>query len=54
MWIDLRVTSDIVGTDTQVSDLEPRYTVHIQTLVQNTVLDDAVTLSGSHGAGLSK
>ena len=44
------VTSDIVRADGQIGDLQALDAVHVEALVQNTVLDDAVTLLGGHRA----
>lgn len=46
------VAADVVGTDGKIGDLEALDAVNVQALVQNTVLDDAVALSGGHGTGL--
>lgn len=47
------VAADIVGTDGKISDLEVLDTVHVEALIEDAVLDDAVALLGSHGARLS-
>lgn len=44
------IAANIVGADGQISDLQTLDTVHVETLVKHTVLDDAVALLGSHGA----
>lgn len=45
------VAADVVGADGQVGDLEALDAVHVEALVEDTVLDDRVALAGSHGAG---
>jgi hypothetical protein len=44
------VAADVVGADGQIGDLQALDTVHVEALVEHTVLDDTVALSGSHGA----
>lgn len=44
------VAADVVGADGQVGDLEVLDAVHVEALVENTVLDDAVALLWCHGA----
>jgi hypothetical protein len=46
----VRIAADVVGADGQVSDLEALDTVHVEALVQDTVLDDAVAVPGRHRA----
>jgi hypothetical protein len=48
----LRVATDIVGADTEISNLQSFDIVDIQALVKNTMLDNAVAFLGRHGAGL--
>ena len=50
---NLRVAANVVGADRKVSDLEALDVVHIQALIEHTVLDDAVALLGGHGARLA-
>lgn len=45
------VAANVVGADGKISNLEALDTVHVESLIKNTVLDDAVTLLGCHGAG---
>jgi len=40
----------LTGTDGKISDLEALDTVNVQSLVENTVLDDAVALARRHAA----
>lgn len=47
------VASNIIRTDGQVGDLEVLDAVHIEALIEDTVLDDTVALLRSHGARLS-
>jgi len=42
------VASDVVGADRQVSHLKALDAVHVESLVQNTVLDNAVAVPGRH------
>jgi hypothetical protein len=44
------VTSDIVRANGQVRNLQALDAVDVEALVEHTVLDDAVTLLGGHGA----
>ena len=44
------VAADVVGADGQIGDLQALDAVHVQALVEHTVLDDAVTLLRGHGA----
>ena len=44
------VAADVVGADGQIGDLQALDAVHVEALVEHTVLDNAVALSGSHGA----
>lgn len=48
------VAADVVGADGQVGDLEALDAVHVEALVEDTVLDDRVALAGSHGASSCK
>ena len=45
------VAANIVRADGQVGDLEVLDAVDVQSRIQDTVLDNAVALSRSHGAG---
>ena len=44
------VAADVVGADGQIGDLQALDAVDVETLVEYTVLDDAVALLGRHGA----
>jgi hypothetical protein len=44
------VTSDIVRANGQVRNLQALDAVHVEALIEHTVLDDGVTLLGGHGA----
>lgn len=46
----VRVAAHVIGTDGQVSDLEALDAVHVQALVEYTVLDDRVAVARRHGA----
>ena len=43
-----RVASDIIRADTEIGNLEALDAMHVQALVNDTVLDDAVTLPRGH------
>ena len=45
------VAADIVRADGQVRNLQVLDAVHVETLVEDTVLYDAVAFLGGHGAG---
>ena len=45
------IPSDIVRANTQISDLQALDAVHIESLVEDAVLDDFVALSRRHGTG---
>ncbi|CAG1983730.1 unnamed protein product [Fusarium graminearum] len=47
----VRVAAHVVGADGQISNLESFDAVDVESLVEDTVLNDAVALLGSHGAG---
>jgi hypothetical protein len=47
----VRVATHVVGADGKISNLESLDAMDVESLVEDTVLDDAVTLLGSHGAG---
>ena len=40
----VRVAADVVGTDRQIRNLETFHSVNVETLVKDTVLDNAVAL----------
>jgi hypothetical protein len=44
------VTSNVVRADGQVRNLQALDAVDVEALIEHTVLDDAVTLLGGHGA----
>jgi hypothetical protein len=43
------VASDIVRTNTQISDLEALYAVNVEAFVEDAVFDDGVSFAGCHG-----
>lgn len=45
-----RVAADVVRADRKIRDLQVLDAVHIEPLVQDTVLDDAVALAWSNAA----
>jgi hypothetical protein len=47
------VAANIVRTDGKISDLEILDAVDVKALIEDTMLNDAVALLGSHGASLS-
>jgi len=47
----VRVAADVVGADGEVGALEAFDAVHVETLIENAVFDDAVAFAGGHGAG---
>ncbi len=50
----VRVATDVVGADGQIGDLETLDAVDVEALVEDTMLDDGVSVSGSHGAGTER
>jgi hypothetical protein len=47
------VAANIVRTDGKISDLEILDAVDVETLIEDTMLNDAIAFLGSHGASLS-
>lgn len=45
------VAADVVRADGQIRHLEVLDAMDVETLIQNTMLDDAVALARCHGAG---
>jgi hypothetical protein len=48
------VATNILWTNRKIRDFEVLYPMDVETLIENTVLDNAITLLGSHPAGTQR